>query len=104
MQPMQTGKVAVVTGAGSGIGKATALVADGWQVVLASRRARPLDEVRQLAQERHQDADRVLALPIDVTDAAAVQQLFARTVAHFSRVDLLFNKAGRGNPAGSFLD
>ncbi len=106
MQSMQTGKVAVVTGAGSGIGKATALalVADGWQVVLAGRRAQPLDEVRQLAQERHQAADRVLALPTDVTDAAAVQQLFARTVAHFSRVDLLFNNAGRGNPPGSFLD
>jgi NAD(P)-dependent dehydrogenase (short-subunit alcohol dehydrogenase family) len=104
--PMQTGKVAVVTGAGSGIGKATALalVADGWQVVLAGRRAQPLDAVCQLAQERHQAADRVLAVPTDVTDAAAVQQLFARTVAHFGRVDLLFNNAGRGNPAGSFLD
>ena len=101
-----TRKIAVVTGAGSGIGKATALalVGDGWHVALAGRRLALLEEVRQAAQDKFEAADRVLCIPTDVTDAAAVQQLFAQTVAQWGRVDLLFNNAGRGNPPGSFLD
>lgn len=99
-------RIAIVTGAGSGIGKAAALTlaGDGWHVVLAGRRSQMLDEVRQLAQERHAAADRMLCVPTDVTDPEAVQHLFAQTVQQFGRVDLLFNNAGRGNPPGSFLD
>lgn len=101
-----TSRTAIVTGAGSGIGQATALalLADGWQVVLAGRRAQPLEAVRELAQQRWSAAERVLCVPTDVSDPASVQRLFAQTVARWGRVDLLFNNAGRGNPAGSFLD
>ena len=101
-----TPKVAVVTGAGSGIGKAVALALaqQGWKVALAGRREAPLQEVRDLAEQRFGAGERVLCVPTDVTDAEAVRQLFARTVAQFGHLDLLFNNAGRGNPAGSFLD
>jgi len=103
---MHTPKVAIVTGAGSGIGKAVALVLaqDGWCVALAGRRSQLLDEVRDIAEQRWGAGARLLPIPTDVTDPAAVQQLFARTVKHFGRLDLLFNNAGRGNPPGSFLD
>ncbi len=90
-------KVAIVTGAGSGIGRAVALalLADGYRVVLAGRRAEPLQAVvRESAA-----AERALAVPTDVTDAAAVQALFGAAVAAFGRVDLLFNNAGTGTPA-----
>ena len=99
-------KIAVVTGAGSGIGKASALalLQDGWKVVLAGRRMGLLEEVKQLAQERFGAGEHALCVATDVTQAASVQELFAQTVSHFGRVDLLFNNAGRGNPAGSFLD
>jgi NADP-dependent 3-hydroxy acid dehydrogenase YdfG len=88
-----TGQVAVVTGAGSGIGAATAtaLVDAGWRVVLAGRRAEPLTA---LAASR---PDAMLAVPTDVTDETSVQALFAATVAELGRVDLLFNNAGRGS-------
>ncbi|MEQ6436924.1 SDR family oxidoreductase [Comamonas sp. w2-DMI] len=103
---MHTPKVAIVTGAGSGIGKAVALALaqDGWCVALAGRRSQLLDEVRDIAEQRWSAGPRLLPIPTDVTDPAAVQQLFARTVKHFGRLDLLFNNAGRGNPPGSFLD
>lgn len=103
---MHTPKVAIVTGAGSGIGKAVALALaqDGWCVALAGRRSQLLDEVRDTAEQRWGAGARLLPIPTDVTDPAAVQQLFARTVKHFGRLDLLFNNAGRGNPPGSFLD
>ncbi|GAA1430155.1 SDR family oxidoreductase [Microlunatus lacustris] len=86
-------QVAVVTGAGSGIGAATAnaLVDAGWRVVLAGRRADALEEV---AASR---PDRLHPVPTDVTDEASVQALFAGTVAEHGRVDLLFNNAGRGS-------
>jgi NAD(P)-dependent dehydrogenase (short-subunit alcohol dehydrogenase family) len=86
-------RVAVVTGAGSGIGaaSATALVDAGWRVVLAGRRAEPLAE---LAGTR---PGRMDAVPTDVTDEASVQALFATVVAEHGRVDLLFNNAGRGS-------
>jgi NAD(P)-dependent dehydrogenase (short-subunit alcohol dehydrogenase family) len=86
-------RVAVVTGAGSGIGtaSATALVDAGWRVVLAGRRPEPLAE---LAATR---PNRMHPVPTDVTDEASVQALFATTVAEHGRVDLLFNNAGVGS-------
>lgn len=95
-------RTAVVTGAGSGIGRAAALalLADGWQVVLAGRRPEPLHETAQLSGA----GARALAVPADVTDAQAVAALFERAVAAYGRVDLLFNNAGIGNPPGPFED
>ncbi|WOP16450.1 SDR family oxidoreductase [Ottowia sp. SB7-C50] len=89
-----TPRTAIVTGAGTGIGRAAALalLADGWQVALAGRRAEPL---QQVAAESGAGA-RALAVPTDVADPAAVQALFDRVVASFGRVDLLFNNAGLG--------
>jgi NAD(P)-dependent dehydrogenase (short-subunit alcohol dehydrogenase family) len=80
--------IAVVTGAGSGIGRAAAraLAAAGWDVVLAGRREEPLRETLADA----------LAVPTDVGDPAAVDALFAAVVERFGRIDLLFNNAGLG--------
>ncbi|MET1115212.1 MAG: SDR family oxidoreductase [Comamonas sp.] len=103
---MASRKVAVITGAGSGIGKAAALalLEGGFDVVLAGRRAALLEQVRQQAQALHGAGDRVHCVPTDVGDADAVAALFASAVDRFGRVDLLFNNAGRGNPPGSFID
>ncbi|RQO81576.1 SDR family oxidoreductase [Acidovorax sp. FJL06] len=103
---MNADKVAVITGAGSGIGKAVALAlaGDGYRVVLAGRRAALLDEVKAHIQSRPGAGERVLCVPTDVCDPTAVARLFAQAVARFGRVDVLFNNAGRGNPPGSFLD
>jgi NAD(P)-dependent dehydrogenase (short-subunit alcohol dehydrogenase family) len=92
------GRVAVVTGAGTGIGRAAALALldDGYRVVLAGRRPEPLGQVIAEAGEA---GSRGLAVPTNVTDPAAVQALFARTRAAFGRLDVLFNNAGRGAPA-----
>lgn len=89
-------KVAIVTGAGSGIGRATALalLGDGWCVALAGRRPEPL---RAVEQESRAGA-RVLVWPTDVTQAEAVRALFDATVQAWGRVDLLFNNAGLGAP------
>jgi NAD(P)-dependent dehydrogenase (short-subunit alcohol dehydrogenase family) len=89
---------AIVTGAGSGIGRASALalLADGYKVVLAGRRLGPLRQTARLAGRRRSSA---LVVPTDVTDPAAVEALFARAVAAFGRVDVLFNNAGAGAPA-----
>jgi len=95
------GRVALVTGAGSGIGRAAsvALAQAGYTLVLAGRRRPPLDEtVRLLAGEGH------LAVPTDVTDPAAVDALFAATRASYGRIDLLFNNAGTGGPPVPFED
>jgi NAD(P)-dependent dehydrogenase (short-subunit alcohol dehydrogenase family) len=91
------GKVAIVTGAGSGIGRATALalLREGYSVVLAGRRADALAETTARAGEA---ASRALAVPADVTDPAAVRELFERTRSAFGRLDLLFNNAGTGAP------
>ena len=93
-------KVAVVTGAGSGIGKAVALALAnaGYSVVLAGRRATLLNEVAAQA------GSNVLAVPTDVTDPDSVAALFTRAVDWFGRVDLLFNNAGTGAPPTPFED
>jgi NAD(P)-dependent dehydrogenase (short-subunit alcohol dehydrogenase family) len=90
--------VAVVTGAGSGVGRAAALALldDGWRVVLAGRRA---DALEAVVAESKAAAGRMLAVPTDVTDPASVRALFDGAVAAFGRVDLLFNNAGTGAPA-----
>jgi len=88
--------IAIVTGAGSGIGRAvtTALVTAGWSVVLAGRRAEQLEKV---AREAGPD-DRALAVPTDITDPDGVARLFGRAVEAFGRVDLVFNNAGISAP------
>jgi NAD(P)-dependent dehydrogenase (short-subunit alcohol dehydrogenase family) len=91
-------KIALVTGAGSGIGRAVAagLLADGWCVVLAGRRAEPLQTLAGEAEARGQTA---LAVPTDVSDPESVQALFATIERSFGRLDLLFNNAGVNAPA-----
>ncbi len=91
-----TGRVAIVTGAGSGIGRAVALALAnaGWQVALAGRRLEALEETRSLAA----DPDRHFAKSCDVGDPAAVRAFFDAVVARHGRVDLLFNNAGTGAP------
>ena len=87
-------KVAIVTGGGTGIGRAAALALlhDGWSVALAGRRREPLQEVVAMANW----GGRALPVPTDVSDPASVAALFAGTVKEFGRVDLLFNNAGLG--------
>jgi NAD(P)-dependent dehydrogenase (short-subunit alcohol dehydrogenase family) len=91
------GKVALVTGAGSGIGRATALALldDGYSVVLAGRRREALD---QTITEAGPAGARALAFPADVTQLGSVAALFAATKTGFGRLDLLFNNAGAGAP------
>lgn len=91
-------KIALVTGAGSGIGRAAAigLLADGWTVVLAGRRPEPLQKLADEAASRGQTA---LAVPTDVTDPASVQALFDTVEQRFGRIDVLFNNAGVNAPA-----
>jgi NAD(P)-dependent dehydrogenase (short-subunit alcohol dehydrogenase family) len=88
-------KIAVVTGAGTGIGAAaaTALAHDGWTVVLAGRRRAPLYELAAAHTQLLLDP-----IPTDVTDEASVRNLFEVAVARHGRVDLLFNNAGMGAP------
>ncbi len=91
-------KVALVTGAGSGIGRSSslALLEAGYRVVLVGRREEALLETVAQAGEA---APRALPLPADVTSPDAVSELFAKTVEVFGRLDVLFNNAGRGAPA-----
>ena len=95
-------KVAIVTGAGSGIGKASALalLREGYAVALAGRRK---DMLEAVAREAKPGA-RTLVVPTDVADVAAIRALFARTKEAFGRLDLLFNNAGIGAPAGPLED
>jgi NAD(P)-dependent dehydrogenase (short-subunit alcohol dehydrogenase family) len=87
-------KVAIITGAGSGVGRATALafLKDGWSVVLAGRREEALRETASMA------AGTSLCVPTDVTQPASVKALFAATVKAYGRVDFLFNNAGVSAP------
>ncbi|KAA6123115.1 SDR family oxidoreductase [Cupriavidus cauae] len=91
-------KIALVTGAGSGVGRlsAMALLEDGWTVVLAGRRAEPLQALAAEASARGQHA---MPVPADVTDPASVQALFDTIEQEFGRLDLLFNNAGVNAPA-----
>ncbi|MGA3094814.1 MAG: SDR family oxidoreductase [Bryobacteraceae bacterium] len=91
-------KVALVTGAGSGIGRAVslALEAAGWSVALAGRRAAPLEQTAALARA---GGGKMLVAPADVADPHSVASLFARIEKAFGRLDLLFNNAGATAPA-----
>src|SRR5262245_46136726 len=92
------GKVALVTGAGSGIGRAvaTALLGEGYKVVLTGRRADALSETLALAKA---PGDAAVAVPSDVTDPKSVKVLFKTLKDKFGRLDVLFNNAGVGAPA-----
>lgn len=101
MNDVRTGKVAIVTGAGSGIGRATALglVQAGYRVVLAGRRREALDETVRFAAAQGDGNDLpMLVCPTDVGDASSVRNLFEQAVATYGRVDLLFNNAGTNVP------
>jgi NAD(P)-dependent dehydrogenase (short-subunit alcohol dehydrogenase family) len=88
-------RIALVTGGGSGIGRAAglALAADGWTVVLAGRRPEPLEEAAAAA------GGRAVALRLDVRDPTSVEAAFAEIHSRFGRLDLLFNNAGSIAPA-----
>jgi len=90
-------KVAIVTGAGTGIGKAVAiaLLKDGYRVALAGRRQEPLE---QAAKDAGPSGKQALVVPADVSDPPSVRALFARTQQAFGRLDLLFNNAGISAP------
>jgi NAD(P)-dependent dehydrogenase (short-subunit alcohol dehydrogenase family) len=89
-------KVAIVTGAGSGIGRASslALMKAGFAVVLAGRRKDALEETAKAGK----DLGKSLVVPSDMTDPASIAALFAKTMEVFGRLDVLFNNAGVGTP------
>ncbi len=93
-----TSRIAIVTGAGTGIGKRTSLLLleAGYSVVLAGRRVEPLE---QTVQEAGVPNSRTLVMSTDVSDPEAVSSLFAATEDKFGRLDVLFNNAGMGAPA-----
>ena len=97
MNESQPNKVAVVTGAGSGIGRAVALGlrGEGWSVAIAGRRAEELRKTASIAC----GGPEMLVVPTDVGQPDAVRALFARVQSTFDRLDLLFNNAGTGAPA-----
>jgi NADP-dependent 3-hydroxy acid dehydrogenase YdfG len=96
----QQKKIAVVTGAGSGVGRSVAVALDegGFSVVLVGRRADALDATKAMLKNP------ALSVPTDVSDDGAVDKLFATVKAKFGRVDFLFNNAGAGLPATSIED
>jgi NAD(P)-dependent dehydrogenase (short-subunit alcohol dehydrogenase family) len=96
-QPV-TSKIALVTGAGSGIGRAVSLALQnaGYSVVLAGRRAAELEHTATLAQP---GGGEMLEMPTDIGNPEAVRALFAKAKEAFGRLDLLFNNAGMGTPA-----
>src|SRR5579864_1555732 len=97
---MAAQKIALVTGAGTGVGRAVslALLREGYAVVLAGRRREKLDEVAREANGP------TLVVPADVADPASIKALFAKTKETYGRLDLLFNNAGIGTPATSIED
>lgn len=94
----QATKIAIVTGAGTGIGRASALalLQDGFSVALAGRRMGPLEGTLEQAGSA---ASRAIAVSTDVGDPDSVRELFAKTLESFGRLDVLFNNAGIGAPA-----
>ena len=95
---MSNERIALVTGAGSGIGKAVALglLEDGFKVVLAGRRLELLEEIAQLAKEKGQEA---FPVSVDVRDPTSVDHLFAEIEKKYGRLDVAFNNAGVNAPA-----
>jgi NAD(P)-dependent dehydrogenase (short-subunit alcohol dehydrogenase family) len=94
-------RFAVITGSGSGIGRASALALmnDGWSVALAGRRKEMLEETASMKK-----AGKALVVPTDVTEPAQVDNLFAQIREKFGRIDMLFNNAGGGTPTTNFGD
>ena len=97
------GKVAIITGAGSGIGRSSVLhlLKDGYSVVLAGRRQEPLDETIKLSGV---DDSQALAVSTDVSDPDSIAKLFSKTEERFGRLDVLFNNAGVGAPRMNMED
>lgn len=97
------GRVAIVTGAGTGVGKfsSLALLRDGYSVALAGRRPELLESTIGEAEEAR---DRAIALPTDVGDPESVKDLFAKTLEAFGRLDVVFNNAGIGSPPVNLED
>ena len=95
-------KIAIITGAGSGIGRSVAvtLAQNGYAVVLVGRRKEQLEAT---AQEASHDPSQTLVMPADITDPSSVREIFAKTKDTFGRLDLLFNNAGISGP-GSLLE
>ena len=95
---MASDRIAIITGAGTGVGKASAvaLAREGWAVVLAGRRK---DMLEATAAEAKATGARTLVVQTDVGDAASIRALFEKTKETFGRLDLLFNNAGIGAPA-----
>ena len=94
-------RFAVITGSGTGIGRASALALmnDGWSVALAGRRKEMLEETASMKK-----AGKALVVPTDVTEPAQVENLFAQVREKFGRIDMLFNNAGGGTPTTNFGD
>ena len=97
MTDSATERIAVITGAGSGVGRASALglLRHGWTVVLNGRRLERLEETQAMAGD---DAARTLAVAADVSNAGGVASLFAQVRDTYGRLDMLFNNAGGGSP------
>ena len=95
---MASPKIALITGAGTGVGKAAALALakEGYSLALAGRRKEPLEEVAAAAQAA---GAKTLVVQADVGNQAEVKALFAKIKETFGRLDLLFNNAGTGAPA-----
>src|SRR5215470_17300267 len=94
-------RFAVITGAGTGIGRASALALmnDGWSVALAGRRKEMLEETAGM-----KTGGKALVVQTDVTDPAQVDNLFSQVKANFGRLDMIFNNAGGGTPTTNFGD
>jgi NAD(P)-dependent dehydrogenase (short-subunit alcohol dehydrogenase family) len=100
-EPKDKNKIAIVTGAGTGVGRAAslALMGAGFTVVLAGRRLEKLEETAKLGVP-----GKSLAVSSDMTDAGSIAALFAKVMEVYGRLDLLFNNAGMGTPAMPFED